>query len=67
MSLIVENQPFAQQIKIDDQPTLLEEAESYLRESVAPKASEIDSDPAVLKDVLREMSALRSGSLRDRS
>ena len=46
MSLIVENQPLAQQIK----------AESYLRESVAPKASEIDSDPAVLKDVLREMS-----------
>ena len=67
MSLIAENQPCAQQIEIDEQQTLLEEAESYLRESVAPKASEIDSDPAVLKDVLREMGAPRSGSLRDRS
>ena len=40
MSLIVENQPLAQQIKIDDQQTLLEEAESYLRESVAPNYEE---------------------------
>ncbi|MEM9927932.1 MAG: acyl-CoA dehydrogenase family protein [Cyanobacteria bacterium P01_D01_bin.50] len=48
MSLIAENQAFAQQ-------TLLEEAESYLRESVAPKASEIDSNPAVLKEVLKQM------------
>ena len=55
MSLIAENQAFAQQIKLDEQQTLLEEAESYLRESVAPKASEIDSDPAALKDVLRGM------------
>lgn len=55
MSLIAENQAVAQQTKNNDRQTLLEEAESYLRESVAPKASEIDSDRAVLKQVLKQM------------
>ncbi|NEO00603.1 MAG: acyl-CoA dehydrogenase, partial [Moorea sp. SIO3I7] len=33
----------------NDQQSLLETAESYLRESVAPLASEIDSAPEVLR------------------
>ncbi len=39
----------------DDQQALLDLAESFLRESVAPLASEIDSDSALLKDALRGM------------
>ena len=39
----------------DDQQALLDLAESYLRESVVPLASEIDSDSALLKDALRGM------------
>ncbi|NEQ07202.1 MAG: acyl-CoA/acyl-ACP dehydrogenase [Moorea sp. SIO4E2] len=40
----------------NDQQTLLETAESYLRESVAPLASEIDSAPEVLGKALLGMS-----------
>ena len=39
----------------DDQQALLDLAESYLRESVVPLASDIDSDSALLKDALRGM------------
>ncbi|AOX00599.1 acyl-CoA dehydrogenase [Moorena producens PAL-8-15-08-1] len=40
----------------NDQQSLLETAESYLRESVAPLASEIDSAPEVLREALKGMS-----------
>jgi hypothetical protein len=42
MSLTAENQGVAHKIDQDDQQTLLELAESYLQESVAPLASEVD-------------------------
>ncbi len=55
MSLIAENQGVAPDINRDDQETLLEEAESYLRESVAPLASAMDSDSEILRDALKGM------------
>ena len=55
MSLTVENQGVAHKIDQDDQQRLLELAESYLRESVAPLASEVDSDSEVLRDALKGM------------
>ena len=55
MSSLVENQGVAPDINRDDQETLLEEAESYLRESVAPLASAMDSDSEILRDALKGM------------
>jgi alkylation response protein AidB-like acyl-CoA dehydrogenase len=55
MSLTAKNQDIADNIERDDQQTLLDLAESYLRESVAPKASEIDHNPEVLRDALKGM------------
>lgn len=55
MSLTADNQGVAQTIARDDQQALLECAESYLRESVAPLASEIDRDPEVLREALKGM------------
>ncbi len=55
MSLTAENQGVAHKIDQDDQQRLLELAESYLRESVAPLASEVDSDSEVLRDALKGM------------
>jgi alkylation response protein AidB-like acyl-CoA dehydrogenase len=64
MSLIAENQDVAhnsdreallQAADHDDQETLLEIAESYLRESVAPVASEIDENPLALEEALQGM------------
>ena len=55
MSLTAENEGVAHKIDQDDQQRLLELAESYLRESVAPLASEVDSDSEVLRDVLKGM------------
>lgn len=51
MSLTAENQGVGD--TINPQQTLLDLAESYLRESVAPLASEIDRDPEVLRDALK--------------
>src|ERR687886_958734 len=56
MSSTAENQGVAHKIDQDDQQALLELAESYLRESVAPVASEIDHNPEVLKEALQGMS-----------
>ena len=42
-------------VNINHQQTLLEMAEHYLRESVIPLASEIDSDPEVLRTALKGM------------
>jgi alkylation response protein AidB-like acyl-CoA dehydrogenase len=55
MSSLVENQGVAPDINRDDQETLLEEAESYLRDSVAPLASAMDSDSEILRDALKGM------------
>jgi alkylation response protein AidB-like acyl-CoA dehydrogenase len=55
MSLTAKNQDIADNIERDDQQTLLDLAKSYLRESVAPKASEIDHNPEVLRDALKGM------------
>jgi alkylation response protein AidB-like acyl-CoA dehydrogenase len=55
MSLTAKNQDIADNIERDDQQTLLDLAKSYLRESVAPRASEIDRDPEVLRDALKGM------------
>jgi hypothetical protein len=50
MSLTAENEGIAGNIHRDDPQMLLERAESYLQESVAPLASEMDSDSEVLRD-----------------
>jgi alkylation response protein AidB-like acyl-CoA dehydrogenase len=55
MSSLVENQGVAPNINRDDQERLLEEAESYLRESVAPLASAMDNDSETLRDALKGM------------
>ncbi len=55
MSLTAENEGIAGNIHQDDPQMLLERAESYLRESVAPFASEMDSDSEVLRDALKGM------------
>jgi len=55
MSLTAENEGIAGNIHRDDPQMLLERAESYLRESVAPLASEMDSDSEVLRDALKGM------------
>jgi alkylation response protein AidB-like acyl-CoA dehydrogenase len=55
MSLTAENQDVAHNSDRDDQQALLEIAESYLRESVAPVASEIDENPLALKEALQGM------------
>lgn len=47
------NQGVAHKIEQEDQPALLNLAEAYLRESVAPLASEIDDNPEALKQALR--------------
>jgi len=57
MSLIVENQGVVDQSNRDEQQALLEIADTYLRESVAPIASEIDDNPEALKEALQGMSA----------
>ncbi len=54
-SLTAENQGVTQNNHRNDQQTLLESAESYLRESVAPLASEIDREPEALRSALRGM------------
>jgi alkylation response protein AidB-like acyl-CoA dehydrogenase len=53
MSLTAENQGIACKSDRDDQQALLDLAESYLRESVAPVASEIDENPLALKEALQ--------------
>ncbi|HEY9635983.1 MAG TPA: acyl-CoA dehydrogenase family protein [Coleofasciculaceae cyanobacterium] len=55
MSLTAKNQGVADHSEQDDQQTLLDLAESYLRESVAPVASQIDDDPEVLRAALKGM------------
>ncbi len=55
MSLTAQNQGVARKSGQDDPQTLLDLAESYLRESVAPLASEIDCDPEALRDALKGM------------
>jgi len=55
MSLTAENEGIAGNIHRDDPQMLLERAESYLQESVAPLASEMDSDSEVLRDALKGM------------
>ncbi|MGQ4647246.1 acyl-CoA dehydrogenase family protein [Lyngbya aestuarii] len=55
MSPSAKNQGIAHEIKKDDQQELLDVAESYLKESVAPLASEIDSTVEVLQDALEGM------------
>jgi alkylation response protein AidB-like acyl-CoA dehydrogenase len=40
---------------MDNQQQLLDLAESYLRESVAPRAAELDSDPQALFEALKEL------------
>jgi alkylation response protein AidB-like acyl-CoA dehydrogenase len=53
MSLTAENQGIAGHRDRDDQQALLDLAESYLRESVAPVASQIDENPLALKEALQ--------------
>lgn len=55
MSLTAKNQGVADNIERDDQQMLLDLAESYLRESVAPNASEIDDNSEALRDALKGM------------
>jgi alkylation response protein AidB-like acyl-CoA dehydrogenase len=55
MSLMTENQGVADDCDRHAQQALLELAESYLRESVAPVASEIDENPEALKQALQGM------------
>lgn len=55
MSLTSPNQGVEQKSDRDNQQMLLDLAESYLRESVAPIAGEIDRDPEVLRDALKGM------------
>ncbi|NEP10099.1 MAG: acyl-CoA/acyl-ACP dehydrogenase [Symploca sp. SIO2C1] len=54
--MIVENQGVVDQNNSDEQQGLLEIADSYLRKSVAPVASEIDDNTAALKEALQGMS-----------
>ena len=61
MSLTAENQGIACKSGQDDPQTLLDLAESYLRESVAPLASEIDCDPEALRDALKGMGVSEAG------
>lgn len=53
MSLTTENQGVAHNSDRDLLQALLDLAESYLRESVAPVASEIDENPLALKEALQ--------------
>lgn len=53
MSVTANNQGVTQIIDGDDQQALLNLAESYLRESVAPMASEIDYNPEALQEALQ--------------
>ena len=53
MSVTANNQGVTQIIDGDDQQELLNLAESYLRESVALKASEIDTHPEALQEALQ--------------
>lgn len=55
MSLTAKNQSVTHKNDWNDQQALLDLAESYLRESVAPIASEIDCDPEVLRTALQGM------------
>jgi alkylation response protein AidB-like acyl-CoA dehydrogenase len=55
MSLTAENQSVADDFESDEQQTLLNLAESYLQESVAPVASEIDDNPDALRNALEGM------------
>ncbi|HEY9613956.1 acyl-CoA dehydrogenase family protein [Allocoleopsis sp.] len=55
MSLTAENQGVADDCDRNYPQALLELAESYLRESVAPVASEIDDNPEALKQALQGM------------
>lgn len=55
MSSIAENQGVTYNVEPDDQQVLLDIAESYLREFVAPVASEIDENSQMLKTALRGM------------
>jgi alkylation response protein AidB-like acyl-CoA dehydrogenase len=61
MSLTADNQGVAYQIEQDDQQALLDLAESYFRESVAPVASEIDSNPEALKKAFQGMGVSEAG------
>lgn len=54
MSLTSQNQGVEQKSDRDNQQ-LLDLAQSYLRESVAPLAGEIDRDPEVMRDALKGM------------
>ncbi|NEO46155.1 MAG: acyl-CoA/acyl-ACP dehydrogenase, partial [Moorea sp. SIO4A3] len=51
----------------NDQQSLLETAESYLRESVAPLANEIDSAPEVLREALKGLSDRVASALPNRT
>lgn len=53
MSVTAKNQGVTQLIDGEEQQTLLNLAESYLRESVAPMASEIDTHPEALQEALQ--------------
>lgn len=53
MSSTTVNQGVAHKIEQEDQQALLNLAEAYLRESVAPVASEIDDNPEALKTALQ--------------
>ena len=53
MSSTAVNQGVVNNIEQEDQQGLLNLAETYLRESVAPVASEIDDNPEALKEALR--------------
>jgi alkylation response protein AidB-like acyl-CoA dehydrogenase len=55
MPSTTKNQGVAQLNDQDDQQALLDSIESYLRDSVAPLASEMDSEPEVLREALRGM------------
>jgi alkylation response protein AidB-like acyl-CoA dehydrogenase len=55
MSVSAENQGVEQKRDRNHQQMLLELAQSYLQESVAPLAGEIDRNPEVLRDALKGM------------
>jgi len=57
MSLAVENQGNVEQSSRDESQGLLNTAQSYFQESVAPVASEIDENPEALKAALQGMSS----------
>ncbi len=54
-AVTAENQGVVGNTDRNDQQTLLECADSYLRESVAPLALEIDSEPEALREALKGM------------